>query len=152
MYVSITGLKPKGILGFIKFWRLAIPSFRQAQTAKGNLYCSVKRMKGYQCTVTAWESRDVMLAFMKSGTHLKAMKSFHSIATGKTYGYYEQRMISLGFIDTEYAKEGDELTVLWGPSGQLQKEIRATVASFPYYNGEFRNETFDIETIPHPKF
>lgn len=74
------------------------------------------------------------------------------IATGKTYGYYEQRMISLGFIDTEYAKEGDELTVLWGPSGQLQKEIRATVASFPYYNGEFRNETFDIETIPHPKF
>ena len=87
MYVSITGLKPKGILGFIKFWRLAIPSFRQAQTAKGNLYCSVKRMKGYQCTVTAWESRDVMLAFMKSGTHLKAMKSFHSIATGKTYGY-----------------------------------------------------------------
>ena len=74
------------------------------------------------------------------------------IATGKTYAYYERRMISLGFIDTEYAKEGDELIVLWGPSGQPQKEIRATVANFPYYNGEFRNETFDVEKIPHPKF
>lgn len=74
------------------------------------------------------------------------------IATGKTYSYYEQRMISLGFIDTEYAKEGDELTILWGPSGKPQKEIRATVASFPYYNGEFRNETFDVEKIPHRKF
>jgi hypothetical protein len=24
---------------------------------------------------------------MRSGIHLKAMKSFHQIATGKTYGY-----------------------------------------------------------------
>ena len=44
-------------------------------------------MHGYQCTVSAWESRDVMLEFMRSGAHLKAMKAFHSIATGRTYGY-----------------------------------------------------------------
>jgi len=29
----------------------------------------------------------MMLAFMKNGTHLKAMKAFNSIATGKTFGY-----------------------------------------------------------------
>ena len=87
MYVSITGLKPKGILGVIKFWTLAIPSFRQAQTATGNLHSSVKRINGYQCTVTAWENREKMLDFMRSGVHLKAMKAFHSIATGRTYGY-----------------------------------------------------------------
>ena len=29
----------------------------------------------------------MMLVFMKNGVHLKAMKSFHSIATGRTYGY-----------------------------------------------------------------
>ncbi|WKY45226.1 glycine cleavage T C-terminal barrel domain-containing protein [Eubacteriaceae bacterium ES2] len=74
------------------------------------------------------------------------------IATGKTYAYYENRMISLGFIDTEYAKEGDELVTLWGPSDKPQKEIRATVARFPYYDGEFRNERFDVEKIPHRKF
>lgn len=87
VYISLTGLKPKGFLGFVKFWFLAIPTFRQAQTAKGNLHSAVKKVNGYQCTITAWENRDVMLEFMRSGAHLKAMKAFHSIATGKTYGY-----------------------------------------------------------------
>lgn len=87
MHISITGLKPKGFMGFFKFWRLAIPSFRQAQTAKGNLFCEVKRINGYQCTLTAWEDRPIMLEFMKSGVHLQAMKSFRKIATGKTYGF-----------------------------------------------------------------
>ncbi|MEI6020063.1 MAG: hypothetical protein WCR21_02960 [Bacteroidota bacterium] len=87
MYVSITGLKPKGLIGLIKFWFLAIPTFKQAKLAKGILHQSVKQIKGYQCTLTGWESRDAMLEFLRSGAHLKAMKAFHRIATGKTYGY-----------------------------------------------------------------
>jgi hypothetical protein len=87
MYISLTGLKPKGFIGYIKFWSLAIPTFRQAQTAKGNKHSAVKKVNGYQCTITAWENREIMLEFMRSGTHLKAMKAFHSMATGKTYGY-----------------------------------------------------------------
>ena len=87
MHISITGLKPKGIYGFFKFWTLAIPSFGEAKSAKGNLYSAVKKINGFQCTLSAWESRDSMLVFMKNGVHLKAMKSFHSIATGRTYGY-----------------------------------------------------------------
>ena len=86
-YISITGLKPRGILSFFKFWRLAIPSFEQARKAKGIHYCQVKRIKGYQCTLTAWERREDMLNFMHSGVHLKAMQAFHKIATGRTYGY-----------------------------------------------------------------
>ncbi len=74
------------------------------------------------------------------------------LASGRTYAFYERRMISLGFIEQEYAKEGQELTVLWGEPGHPQKEIRATVARFPYYNEEMRNETFDVEKIPHPVF
>lgn len=87
MYISITGLKPKGILGFFRFWRHAIPSFRQAQTAKGNLFCEVKRIEGYQCTLTVWENREIMLTFMRNGNHKIAMKHFHKIASGKTYGF-----------------------------------------------------------------
>ena len=87
MHISITGLKPKGIYGFFKFWTLAIPSFGEAKSAKGNLYSAVKKINGFQCTLSAWESRDAMLVFMKNGVHLKAIKSFHSIATGRTYGY-----------------------------------------------------------------
>lgn len=86
-YISITGLKPKGILSFITFWRLAIPSFQQAQKAEGIKFCEVKRMKGFQCTLTAWESREAMLNYLRSGAHLVAMKSFSKIATGRTYGY-----------------------------------------------------------------
>ena len=86
-YISITGLKPKGIISFFKFWRLAIPSFEQARKAKGIEFCQVKRIKGFQCTLTAWESREDMLNFMRGGTHLKAMQAFHKIATGLTYGY-----------------------------------------------------------------
>jgi hypothetical protein len=87
MYLSITGLKPKGIWGFIRFWTLAIPSFSEAKSAKGNLYCAVKKINGYNCTLSAWENRESMLSFMRNGFHLKAMKAFHSIAIGRTYGY-----------------------------------------------------------------
>lgn len=34
-YISITGLKPKGLIGFFRFWRFAIPSFEQTKNAKG---------------------------------------------------------------------------------------------------------------------
>jgi hypothetical protein len=94
MYISITGLKPKGLWGFLKFWTLAIPTFREAQVAKGNRYCAVKHIRGYQCTLTAWENRDFMLNFMRNGTHLTAMKSFHKIATGRTYGFESDKIPS----------------------------------------------------------
>ena len=87
MHISITGLKPKGLWGFIRFWTLAIPSFGEAKSAKGNIYSAVKKINGYNCTLSAWESRELMLAFMRNGVHLKAMKAFTSIATGRTYGY-----------------------------------------------------------------
>ncbi len=94
MHISITGLKPKGILSYFRFWTLAIPSFRQAQTAKGNLFCEVKRVNGFQCTLTAWENKEFMFDFMRSGTHLRAMKSFHKIATGKTFGFESDKIPS----------------------------------------------------------
>ena len=72
------------------------------------------------------------------------------IAVGRTYAYYEQRMVSLAYLDTSVeAPEGTEVTVVWGDEGHPQKLIRATVAQFPYYQGEYRNETFDVEKIPH---
>lgn len=89
-YISITGLKPKGLFSFFRFWCLAIPSFEQARKAKGIQFCEVKRIQGFQCTLTAWESREAMLDYMRSGVHLKAMKAFHQIATGRTFGYESQ--------------------------------------------------------------
>ena len=87
MHISITGLKPKGIIGCLKFWLYAIPSFKKASHSEGILFCEVKNIKGVHCTLTAWQTIDHMKTFVRSGVHLKAMKQFHTIATGKTYGY-----------------------------------------------------------------
>jgi len=94
MYISLTQLKPKGLISYFRFWFLAIPTFRQAQMAKGSLSVSAKRMNRSQCTITSWESREAMLEFMRSGAHLHAMKAFHKIATGRTYGYEANQLPS----------------------------------------------------------
>lgn len=66
------------------------------------------------------------------------------VTSGRSPAFFENRMISLAFIDREHAIEGNELKVLWGDLDHPKFEIRATVAPFPYYQGEFRNEKLDI--------
>ena len=75
------------------------------------------------------------------------------VASGRVRDFYHNNMISLAFLNREYAVEGKEVTVLWGTEPEVQVPIRAKVAQFPYYNEEFRNETCDVEKlVPHPKF
>jgi glycine cleavage system aminomethyltransferase T len=69
------------------------------------------------------------------------------ISSGRNYSYYYRKMISLCSIDAGFSKPGTEVTVLWGNPGDRQKEIRATVARFPYLN-ENRNEDVDVSAIP----
>ena len=71
------------------------------------------------------------------------------ISSGRIISYYYNSMISLGFIDPAYAKEGTELIAIWGTPGTRQMPIRVKVAKFPY-NAEFvRNEKRDVQKIPH---
>ena len=60
-------------------------------------------------------------------------------------------MMSLCVIDQDYAVEGKEVEVLWGRPGTTQMRIRATVTLTPYIE-ECRNDSFDVEQIPHPVF
>lgn len=92
MYVSVTGLKLKSLKYFALFWRHAIPSFKQAQQAPGNLFCETKRRGPYQHTLTVWEDRKSMKAYVASGAHLKAMVVFGQIADGKTFGWETDEM------------------------------------------------------------
>jgi vanillate/3-O-methylgallate O-demethylase len=58
------------------------------------------------------------------------------------YSYNERSMLSLGFVDEEFAQPGTELTLLWGEEGggtrkttverHRQIEIRVTVGPVPY--------------------
>ena len=74
------------------------------------------------------------------------------VASGRERDFYHGNMISLAFINREYANVGDEYTVMWGSTPLSAQPIRVKVAPFPYYNEEMRNETFDVEKIPHPLF
>ena len=69
-------------------------------------------------------------------------------SAGRLNSIYYRKMISLGFIDKDYAVEGKELTVIWGTPGTPQKPIRVKVVRTPYVNME-NNKNVDVETIPH---
>ena len=68
-------------------------------------------------------------------------------SSGRAVSQTYHRMISLGFIESDLAKLGTDVVVLWGSPGSRQKEIRATVARFPYLQVE-RNDHVDVEKIP----
>ncbi len=69
------------------------------------------------------------------------------VSSGRANSFYYRRMISLCSVDTEHSAPGTELSVLWGDPGTRQKEIRATVARFPYFD-ENRNQALDVNAIP----
>ncbi|MBY0613178.1 MAG: hypothetical protein K2P80_13445 [Beijerinckiaceae bacterium] len=88
VYVSITGLQlKKGIGNTVRFWWHAIRSMRQAQAAPGNLSAQARAINGIHHTLSVWTDEAAMRAYLVSGPHLKALRNFHAIATGKTVGY-----------------------------------------------------------------
>ena len=70
------------------------------------------------------------------------------VSAGRTIDYLDNRMLSLAFVDSGYAAEGTEVSVLWGTAGRPQTTVCATVIPMPAYQGEFRNERFDTSAIP----
>jgi hypothetical protein len=87
MYVSITGIKPKGLIGWLRFFKLTIPASKDAQKAQGILHCAFNSRNGFKHTLTVWKSRDDMVRYLTSPPHLKAMKKISTIGDGKVYGY-----------------------------------------------------------------
>jgi hypothetical protein len=107
-YVSITGLKPKGILGFIQFLRHAVPSKIQAESAPGILFVGVKKINGIQHTLTAWESEAHMKKYIYSGPHKLAIKVFRKIASGKTFGFVSKTLPSWDEVHKLWTEKGRE--------------------------------------------
>ncbi len=93
-----------------------------------------------------------LLKWTLHGDFVKADDKIIGYTTGRAYAYYEKRMVSLGFIDPKYINEGDEVIVVWGSQGHPVKEIRAKVARFPYYQGDWRNETCDVDKLVPKKY
>ena len=85
--VAINALYPKGFFGELTFWYYAIPSKVQADNAPGALFVDVANRNGAHYSFTVWESRQAMREYVRSGSHLEAMKNMRRFATGKVYSY-----------------------------------------------------------------
>ena len=103
MYVSVTGLKTNNVYASMKFWLFTIPAFRAAQKANGILLCENNSRNGYKHTLTVWETKAHMLAYVRSPTHLKAIKAFPSIAIGRLLSY-----------ESDVIPSWDEALLKWG--------------------------------------
>ncbi|MGI6216598.1 MAG: hypothetical protein ACOYIK_03180 [Coriobacteriales bacterium] len=72
------------------------------------------------------------------------------VSTGRIRSFNYNSMISLGFIAPEFAKEGTELTVVWGTPGTKQFNVKVKVAHYPYNGNDIvSNQVKDVEEIPH---
>ncbi len=92
IYVSITGLRLRRFRYAPVFWWYAVASMNQARKAPGCLSAEARTINGIHHTRSAWKSREEMQTYLIAGSHLKAMKAFRKIATGKTYGFETKEM------------------------------------------------------------
>jgi hypothetical protein len=112
IHLSITGLRVKpGMMNRLRFQYHAVRSFMQAQKADGALHVAAKRINGVEHTVTAWRDREAMLAFVRSGAHLEAMKAFHRIAEGSNFG-----------LATDRIPDWPEVHALWKERGVAYRQ------------------------------
>lgn len=61
-------------------------------------------------------------------------------STSRTYSPTLRKMISLGVVAKELTEPGTEVTVLWGPPGSAQKEMRCTVRALPFKEDKRRTD------------
>lgn len=71
--------------------------------------------------------------------------------SNRTNDYYNHRIASIGFIDSDYAEIGTELRILWGTPGTPQYWIKAKVIEFPSCDAAIRNDLIDVAVIPRYK-
>ncbi len=60
-------------------------------------------------------------------------------SSGTVYSYHYREVLSMGCIDIDEARIGNEVTVMWGDHGSRIKPVRAVVERYPYLT-EDRND------------
>lgn len=107
VYVSITGLRVRSPWLTFRFWWHAIHAMMQVRRAPGCLSASARTINGVQHTLSVWQDDTAMREFVFSGAHLRAVRVFPKIATGKTFGYW-----------ADAPPDWDDVPALWEAHGQ----------------------------------
>jgi hypothetical protein len=91
VYVSITGLRLASPWRLPRFWWLTLAAVRQARHAPGHLSTSYRQIGGYHHTLSVWTDEAAMRRYLVAGAHLKAMKAFRTLGSGRTLGFTAPR-------------------------------------------------------------
>ena len=108
MYISVTGIKPKGITGWLYFLLYNIPASKASKDHDGLLASEFSSRNGYLHTFTVGESKTHMVAYRSSTAHLKAMKNPSKIGSGKIHGYETNTMPSWEDAYNEWGEKARE--------------------------------------------
>jgi glycine cleavage system aminomethyltransferase T len=95
---------------------------------------------------------ELPLQFLHRGAHAHADHVLLDgrpvgVSSGTIYSHWFREVISHATIDLDAAAEGTEVIVRWGDHGGPIKDVRATVARYPYLDLE-PNQTYDVQSAP----
>ena len=105
-YVSITGLRIKHPLMAPLFAWHAFRSMQQALRTPTCQLATARRIEGVSHTLTIWDNRQAMLAFLTSGAHREAMRAFTRIGTGYGFGYEADGVPSWDEVHRRWLEKG----------------------------------------------
>ena len=108
-YISITGLTLRSRRHVFRFWWHAIGSITQAKRAPGNRSADARTIAGVHHTLSVWDDEQAMRAYLNSGAHLRALRAFRQIATGKTIGFVADAAPSWDEVHDIWASRGREV-------------------------------------------
>lgn len=109
MHISVTGLRVKRWWHAPLFWRHAIASMVDAQTADGNITAETRTIRGVHHTLSAWESREHMLQYLRSPRHAHAMRRFAGRASGRVCGFEAEAVPTWEEALDRYAQDGRDV-------------------------------------------
>ncbi|MBC9879509.1 hypothetical protein G8O24_19395 [Bradyrhizobium sp. INPA01-394B] len=109
VYVSMTGFRPHGIAQLPRFWWRTLQSLAQARRASGVVAVEARVVAGTYHTLTAWSDLVSMRSFVASGAHLKAMKNFRKLGTGRIFGYAPDQLPDWDTVYELWTRHGREV-------------------------------------------
>ncbi len=83
---------------------------QQAYAASGLIRAQARKIGGVHHTLTVWDSEASMRAYLVTGAHLGAMKAFHRLATGRTFGF-----------ECDIPPTWEQVPEIWAAKGRIVK-------------------------------
>lgn len=124
VYVSVTGFWVDEPWHLPLFWWYAVRSHRQAEASPGNLHAYARLIDGCHQTLTVWESRTAMRAYLVHGAHADAMRAFPKMGRGRVHGYEAEAPPAWDAAIDAWRRHGRAVSAPPTPTGRRERQDR----------------------------